>query len=77
MKYRDVTASDRFRLSASHPLLAEVIIDPVNWDYLQRLNDDNPAIRILGHDAPKGGLMRVFVACASATIRDRLEDGWE
>lgn len=75
MKYREITL-DSFRLPPSHPILAEIVIDPADWFQFERLNDDNPATRILGHDAPRGGQMNVYVACASPAVRDRLEDGW-
>ena len=77
-RYRDITAdvSDRFRLPSSHPYLAEIVIDPVNWRDLQRLDADDLTIHIVGHDAPQDGQMTVYVACASPAVRDRLEDGW-
>jgi hypothetical protein len=75
MKYREIT-SDRFRLPVSHPILARIEIDPADWYDFQRLNEDNPATRIVGHDAPQDGQMTVYVACASLAVRDRLEDGW-
>jgi hypothetical protein len=73
--YRNITA-DRFRLPPSHPILLRLPIDPVAWDHLQRLSEDNPAVRILGHDEPRDEQMTVYVACASRETRDRLEDGW-
>jgi hypothetical protein len=78
MRYRDIqpTASNRFRLPPSHPILAEIVIDPVDWVQFERLNDDNPAARILGHDTSSDGRMTVFVACSSDGVRKRLEDGW-
>lgn len=76
MRYRDITQTNRFRLPATHPILAEIVIDPVNWYDLQRLNDDNPATRILGYDDPEGGMMTAYIACASDEIKRRLEDGW-
>ena len=78
MRYRDITldVGDRFRLPASHPILAEITIDPAHWYDFERLNADNPATRILGHDKPRNGLMAVFIACASEETRTRLEDGW-
>lgn len=75
MRYRDVTSGDR-PLPPSHPHLATLTIDPVHWHDLEQFDDDSPAIRILGHDAPQDGLMRVYVACASRSVRNRLEDGW-
>jgi hypothetical protein len=78
MRYRDITAdvSNRFQLPSSHPYLAKIVIDPVNWHDLQRLDADDLTIRILSHDTPCDGQMTVYVACASFAVRDRLEDGW-
>ncbi len=75
MKYREIT-SDRFRLPPSHPILAVVDIDPADWHQFERLDADNPATRILGHDTPCDGRMVIHVACASKETRQRLEDGW-
>ena len=75
MKYRDIS-TDRFRLPSSHPYLAEIVIDPVNWHDLQRFDADDLTIHIVGHDAPLDGQMTVYVACASLAVRDRLQDGW-
>ena len=78
MRYHDITddVSNRFQLTSSHPYLAEITIDPVNWHDLQRLDADDLTIHIVGHDAPRDGQMHVYVGCASAAVRDRLEDGW-
>lgn len=78
MRYRDITAdvSDRFRLPASHPILAIIAIDPADWYDFQRLDADNPATHIAGHDTPSGGKMTVYVACSSNEARQRLHDGW-
>ena len=76
MKYREITTelSNRFRLPPSHPILAKILIDPVDWFRIERLDDDNPTIRILGHDAPQNGTMAVYLACASIAVLDRLEE---
>jgi hypothetical protein len=78
MRYREIepTSSNRFRLPSSHPILAEVHIDPVDWYRFETLNDDTPATRIVGHDDANDGLMTVYVACASDEVKERLEDGW-
>lgn len=78
MRYRDVTptANNRFRLPASHPILAKIVLDPVNWYDIQRLNADNPATQIVGHDEPHNGQMTVYIACASEEVQRRMEDGW-
>jgi hypothetical protein len=64
--------SSRFQLPSSHPVLAELIIDPMDWFQFERLDDDNPATRILGHHILDGRLS-VFVACSSDEVRKRLE----
>lgn len=77
MRYRDVaSASERFRLPASHPVLAQVDIDPAEWFRLEQLDADNPGTQIIGHEVPQDGRMTVFIACASAEVKRRLEDGW-
>jgi hypothetical protein len=78
MKYREITPAvgDRFRLPPSHPYLVALSIEPADWFDFERLDADNPATRILGHDAPRNGQMNVYVGCASAAVQDRLADGW-
>jgi hypothetical protein len=78
MRYRDITSDvgNRCRLPPSHPILARISIDPVDWQNLQRLNADNPATQIVGHDEPHDGQMTVYIACASEEVQRRMEDGW-
>ena len=78
MRYREITADvgNRFRLPTTHPILAAITIDPVDWYDFQRLDGDNPATHIVGHDI-LDGRMTVFIACASDMVRQRLEDGWD
>ena len=76
MRYRDITQANRIRLPATHPILAEIVIEQEKWYDLQRLNADNEDTRIVGHDPPRGAKITVFIACASEDVRDRLEDGW-
>ena len=78
MRYADIAdaGAKRFRLPSSHPILAEITIDPVHWHDLQRLDADDLTIHIVGHDEPQNGKMVVYVACASHAVRDRLEDCW-
>jgi hypothetical protein len=75
MRYREVSAG-RFRLPPSHPVLATLTIDPVDWQKLERMTEDNPVVRLLGHDEPHDEQMVVYLGCASHATRDRLEDGW-
>ena len=57
MRYADIadTNANRFRLPPSHPILAEITIDPVHWHDLQRLDANDPTIHIVGHDIPQNG----------------------
>jgi hypothetical protein len=76
MRYDEIQPTPaRFRLPTSHPVLAQVEIDPADWYDFQRLDADNPATHVLDHQMTDGR-MTVFVACASDEVRQRLEDGW-
>jgi len=75
MRYRDL-ARDGFRLPSSHPVLAQLDIEPADWFKFERMIDENPATRLLGHDEPLDGMLTTYVACASKETRQRLEDGW-
>ena len=74
MRYADIadTHANRFRLPPSHPVLAEITIDPMHWHDLQRLDANDPTILVVGHDIPQNGRMVVHVACVSHAVRDRL-----
>jgi hypothetical protein len=77
MKYIEIEAHGKsYRLPASHPHLLELQIDPAEWFRFNQLADDNPGVRIVGHDVPDGGLMTVRVACASEAVVERLADAW-
>ncbi len=77
MRYRDVTtAADRFRLPASHPILARITIDAADWHLFNRLVGDTPITKIVGQDDAHDGWLTVNNACASEETRRRLEDGW-
>jgi hypothetical protein len=77
MRYAEIAdiEANRFRLPSSHPVLAEITIDPADRDRLQQLCIGNTTTRILGHDAPQAGEMVAYVACVSLAVRDRLENG--
>jgi hypothetical protein len=77
MRYADIadTGANRFRLPSSHPILAQITIDPADWPRLQQLYSDNPATRILSHDDPENGVLTVHIGCDSLETRRRLEGG--
>ena len=70
-----MTAGTPLRLPRSHPVLAEISIDPVDWFEFQQANEDNPVTRVLGHDTPCDGRMTVYVACACVASTRSLR-GW-
>jgi hypothetical protein len=76
MKYRHIQQTD-IRLPRGYPVRAEVHIDPVDWFDFERLVGDTPVTKIIGHDDPCDERLVVHVACASASVGDRLRDGWE
>jgi hypothetical protein len=76
MRYRDITADDRFRLPTGYPVLASITIDVVDHHRFERLVDDTAAARIVGQDNPCDGQVTMHVACASQEVRCRLMDGW-
>jgi hypothetical protein len=78
MKFREIKdrSGEQHSLPKSHSILLELGIDPVDWQRFNRLREDDPGTRIMGHDEPAGGLMTVWIACASAAVRDALSDAW-
>lgn len=76
MRYHEIQPSKRFRLPDSHPVLAEIEIDPAEWYDFQRLDADNPDTRIVGHDAIPDGRITVYAACIDEDTRRKLDDGW-
>jgi hypothetical protein len=76
MRYREISNGDCLPLAASHPFRVQLAIDPTHWHDFQRLNADNPAVRVLGHEANRSGLMTLSIACASHEVLTRLKDRW-
>ena len=66
----------RKRLSASHPIVTQIDIDPAAWHDFERLVGDTPVTQIVGHDDPTDGMLTIYVACSSHDVADRLENGW-
>ncbi len=77
MRYRDVTPnpSNRFRLPASHPVLATPTIDVANWGHLQLTM---PTMRTPASSATTlhGADNRVHCLFGKGHS-DRLEDAWD
>jgi hypothetical protein len=77
MTYEEIKNDHRPRvLPASHPHLATIVITADLWHRFENLVGDTPATRILGYTGPDAGFITAFVGCASESVRDRLEEGW-
>jgi hypothetical protein len=72
MRFTEITAPP------THPELVAIRLDPVDLHRLRRLLDDDvdDAARIVHVDRTTPGTWRVVLACASARVRDALEDAW-
>jgi hypothetical protein len=64
------------RPPASHPYLAEIVIDPADHYRFCQLADDRPEIRIIDQDLTRPDTWTMVVACASRETRRRLEEAW-
>ena len=76
MRYCDITQANRFRLPASHPILAGSPSIPAKWYDLQRLDADNPDTQHRRPRRSRGRLMTVYLACSSDEVSTACEDGW-
>ncbi len=63
-------------MPASHPTLALITINVIDFYNFCRSGERNTDVNIVGHDEPKDGMMTVFVACANEEIKTLLIDGW-
>jgi hypothetical protein len=70
MRYREIAAP------SSHPYIACLTIDPVEFGRLQRLADDHPEVQLIDFDDSQADFWTVRIGCASEAVADRLEDGW-
>lgn len=58
---------------SSHPYIAEVTFDPVNWRHLQRMIDERDELRLLGVDQSEPDLWIAHVGCASRAVQELME----
>jgi hypothetical protein len=70
MRYRDIqpTASRRFRLPATRPILAQIEIDPADWHRIEQFSEDNCDTEIVAHaqHQPASPSIEVFSSVHSA-----------
>ena len=60
----------------SHPYVAELRIDPAQLRELEQFANDRPELRHIHTDDSQPDIFVVYVGCASAETKIRLEDGW-
>jgi hypothetical protein len=70
MRYHEITPP------TTHPYIATLTIDPVEFGRLQRLTDDHPEVQLIDFDDSEPDCWTVRVGCASRAVADRVEDGW-
>jgi hypothetical protein len=66
----------QIKAPASHPYVANLTIDPVEWHKLERMIENSRALRLLDLDDRSADHWTVRIGCASERVRDGLEDGW-
>ena len=78
MKYQDIiNRSGRQRAApATHPYIAEVVIDPADRHRFVSLNQNHPETVIIDEDQSAPNRWTIMVACASESVKDRLESAW-
>jgi hypothetical protein len=60
----------------THPYVAVLSIDPVDFRRLQRLTEDQPELTYLDCDDSQCDCWVVRFACASEAVASAMEDGW-
>lgn len=70
MRLREISAP------SSHPYVASIAIDPVQMQRLERMIENARELRLLDVDDRTPDQWRVRIGCASAAVRDAVEDGW-
>ena len=64
------------RGTRTHPHVAVVTIDPVDWSDFEAAAEGRPEMKIRKLDRGQPDVWVVYVACASEKVRDRLEENW-
>lgn len=60
----------------SHPYVATIRIDPVEFDYFERLIFDSPELRLAGREIDQPDTWKLHIACASKSVMYGVEDRW-
>lgn len=70
------TINDNLRMPTSHPVLAQITINVIDFHNFCLMAERNFDTNIVGYDDLKDGRMIVYVACASQETVDRLVHAW-
>jgi hypothetical protein len=76
MKYEELNLASSAPWAATHPHVAEIVMDPVRWSHFEQTFDARPEVRILATERSRPDLWTVYAACASKEIKDQLESNW-
>jgi hypothetical protein len=60
----------------THPYIAKLIMDPADWHGFEARFQDRPEVKIRFLDDSEPGQWTVWVACASAEVKDLLQRHW-
>lgn len=70
------TISHHLTMPASHPVLAQITINVIDFHNFCRMSEQAFDTNIIGHDDPQDGRMIVYAACSSQDTVDRLTYAW-
>lgn len=60
----------------SRPYMAEVEIDPADFARMEQMFSDADIVRVVEVDRTAPDTWRVWIACPSEEVADRIKDGW-
>lgn len=60
----------------SHPHIAEIVIDPADWQKIERLIAEARELRLIALDDEQPDQWTVRIGCASQRVLAAVEDGW-
>jgi hypothetical protein len=61
----------------THPYIASITIDPVDFGRLQRMAENQPELRFIDFDDSKPDTWVVRIGCASRAVVAGLKDAWD
>jgi len=60
----------------THPYVAAVVIDPVDWSRFEAFYEDRPEVKIRKVDRSQPDWWTIHVACASQAVEELVESSW-